>query len=265
MKTMKKKVIFFFLVLFLSFSVVAQSDEAIQPDDFTKQPDDPKLTDLEPGFLAETNLEPIYLSNITGLEPGVINLEPIYLSNNMLTDLEPGFLADQIIWFLSDEPPKFWLIRAIHQGYTQVQFMMGTFFAQAKIHLSNKAKTLLRRAGNKGHRIAQLQLGFIFLNEGKIALGKAYLKAAVIGKILWVRFDGNMEQTKNWLEEEANQGDAEAQFKLGFIFLDEGNIDQAQIWLEEAANQKHVAAQFLLRKIVSPDWMRFFLSPEISH
>ncbi|MDR2875356.1 MAG: hypothetical protein LBV44_05445 [Methylobacillus sp.] len=48
----------------------------------------------------------------------------------------------------------------------------------------------------------------------------------------------------------AEQGDAEAQFKLGIAYLDGGVIEkdgkQGFDWMTKAANQNHAAAQFFL-------------------
>ena len=231
---MKTTILFFSLFLFLSSTsgkAQSQSDEARKPP---QSNDNGGLTSLSEGFLSEeTGLQRVdeddltYLSDLPeGFLSEETGLQRVDLSGNELTSLSEGFLSDSGCAVLTGPglsdcgllvlPPRSWLKRAVNQW----QFVLGVFFQN---------RIWLKRAGNKGHRGAQLKLGFIFLDEGEIS------------------------QAKAWLTPAAYREDAEAQFKLGFILFYEGNVEQAKMWLEAAANQGHVEAQLLGEILVRSD------------
>lgn len=129
---------------------------------------------------------------------------------------------------------------------------------------SMKARSLYRKAAQKGHALSQFKLGDIYLNgEGGIKsdpakAAKWYLKAAGQGDVdAQFNYAYLLTQGKGvdqdyvaaceWFTKAAEQGDAEAQAQLGFIYFKGQGVDKdyarAAVWYEKAAGQGNEEAQ----------------------
>ena len=81
--------------------------------------------------------------------------------------------------------------------------------------------------------------------KAKLALGLMYLSANTSAT--------NVSKAVTWLTEAANAGDAEAQYRLGY--LNEGNLGRridlsaAKLWYTKAADQNYMKAQHALAEM----------------
>lgn len=56
----------------------------------------------------------------------------------------------------------------------------------------------------------------------------------------------NLTQAKFWFNKAAENGYADSQYSLAFIYIGEQNFKQAAYWMAKAAEQKHAEAQYTL-------------------
>ena len=86
-----------------------------------------------------------------------------------------------------------------------------------------------RRIKNVNAALAQYNIGFMYQNgEG-------------------VQKDFN--QAVKWFEKAADQGDVQAQYSLGMMYLNEKDYKRAPYWFKQASNQGNAQAQYNLGMI----------------
>ncbi len=174
-----------------------------------------------------------------------------------------------------------WYRKAAEQGHAEAQYHLGDMYYHGYdgiAHNDKKAVEWYRKAAEQGYAAAQNRLGDIYfrLADGdhsiaRVLLGKSnrkfdqydeqaaqwYRKAAEQGYAEAQKQLGFMyqegrgiaqddEKAAQWYRKAAEQGQAEAQWGLGFEYIGKDD-EQAVQWLQKAADQGHENAQLLLR------------------
>ena len=167
-----------------------------------------------------------------------------------------------------------WLERAAIQGQKDAQYKLGSIYYNGKLakHNLHKAKFWLNKAAQNGVENAKVLISAI--NTGKKpskfqtktkkgSTGELFLSAAEngdkeaqfkIGLMYLYGQDGfqrDPEQALQWLKAAANQNHVDAQFQTGMAYYDpnSNNNQEAQTWLIKAAENGHSDAQYFLGTI----------------
>ena len=152
-----------------------------------------------------------------------------------------------------------WYIKAAHQGEIYSKHKLKEL---ALLGIKVAQQWLIQEA-EKGDKDAQYKLGQIY-EEGKGLekdLSKAgiwYIKAAHQGEIyskhkLKELALSGIEVAQQWLIEEAEKGDKDAQYKLGQIYKEgkglEKDLSKAAIWYIKAAHQGEIYSKHKLKEL----------------
>jgi hypothetical protein len=112
------------------------------------------------------------------------------------------------------------------QGDAQAQYDLAKLYQDKKM---SEGIQLFKQAAEKGHVLAQLELGNMYKNGNSVAK--------------------DIVQAISWFEKAAEQGNAEAQCELGYCYKMDGtkkDYAMAFNWLEKAAEQENAKAQYEL-------------------
>ena len=122
-----------------------------------------------------------------------------------------------------------WIELAAAQNHKDAQYMLGSFyvFGVAGPKDEKIAEDLIKSAAEKGHLIAQRELGIHY------------------------NYEMNYKEATKWLLLAAEQNDAQAQSTLGFIHFQQGDYANAVRWYVAAANQGEARAQWGLGLLYS--------------
>lgn len=115
-----------------------------------------------------------------------------------------------------------WIELAAAQNHRDAQYMLGSFyvFGVAGPKDEKVAESLIKSAAEKGHLLAQRELGIHY------------------------DYEMNYKEATKWLLLAAEQNDAQAQSSLGFAYFRQGDYANAVRWFVTAANQGEARAQW---------------------
>lgn len=170
-----------------------------------------------------------------------------------------------------------WMKKAAEQDFAPAQTMIGLFYQSGELFEPDdaQAKLWFKKGAENGNPLGQYLYGLVILNEGlprnedndaKVVIGMDWIRMAARQGVpqaveaveTWdnaaKRERENMpperiEMFKKWTEE-AEQGDSEAMYKLGYAHYDinSGVFDMDKAWevLEKAAESGNAGAQDML-------------------
>lgn len=130
-----------------------------------------------------------------------------------------------------------WLQKSADAGHTSAQWALAMYYYNG-INVEEDIKKgfeLMKRAAESGHIKAQRELGLMHLDG--VLYGNETMKT----------LGANVATALEWFEKAGNQGDAEAQYQMGFL-LGTGADGDPQLmkesydWLAKAADQGHEKA-----------------------
>lgn len=158
------------------------------------------------------------------------------------------------------EEAVFWFRKAGEQGLSAAQYNLGVCYTEGygcKTD-TDEAYSWLLKAANRGHADAQYRIGAAEWKSGNRAWAiQWYQQAAAKGQneALKTLNKLGIDFKKDWslyekLQSAAEQGDAEAQYRLGMCYLEGRGIPKQSVrareWFYEAARQGHAEAQYEL-------------------
>ena len=148
-----------------------------------------------------------------------------------------------------------WTIKAAEQGHVEAQYELGKCYYDGN-GVAKSPKEAVRwyqKAAEQGHVEAQYELGKCYYDGDGVSKSprevvKWWRKAAAQGHFMAKK--KLLTNDPEYYRKEAEQGDKEAQYKLGIIYFRGGCVDkdysEAEKWLREAAEQGKVDAQRFL-------------------
>ena len=147
-----------------------------------------------------------------------------------------------------------WFRQAAEQGLAEAQFNLGLMYAQGRGVMEDAGEAIrwYRQAAEQGHAEAQYKLGVMY--QGGLKLPNIVAVSPTQYKLVYAEGRGMPEdagEAVRWFRQAAEQGLAEAQYKLGVMYAEGRGVpedaEEAVRWFRQAAEQDHAKAQWWLR------------------
>jgi len=155
-----------------------------------------------------------------------------------------------------------WFQKAAEQGHTEAQYELGSCYYNGLGFEKNNTQAIfwLKKATGQGHKEAEKLALQIKQEEAQRQKEEQMRNAAVQGDSQ-AQFDwgdllckkNDYEQGVSWFQKAAEQGHAEAQYKLGFSYYNgigiKKDFDQTIYWAKKASEQGHKEAKKLALQV----------------